>query len=226
MAAKGYQYWALGHVHKREEVSRDPWILYPGNVQGRHARETGPKGCSLVTVEGDEVISVEHQDLDVVRWQVIAVDWAAVDGVGEGLDLTAEVLSRAQEAAGGRLLAVRLAIQGASAAHDELTAHPDRWRNEFRSMASGLGDPGIWLEKIVFETRRPHDLGAELDRADALGDLLRLVAELDAAPGALAELGASFEDLKKKLPLPLQGSDDPFDPTEPETFARNASSRT
>lgn len=48
LAAKGYDYWALGHVHKREVLSEDPWIVFSGNIQGRHIREQGAKGCSLV----------------------------------------------------------------------------------------------------------------------------------------------------------------------------------
>ena len=47
LAAHGYDYWALGHVHERCEVSRDPWIVFPGNIQGRHSRETGAKGATL-----------------------------------------------------------------------------------------------------------------------------------------------------------------------------------
>ena len=59
LRSKGYAYWALGHVHQREEVSHEPWIAYPGNVQGRHAKETGTKGCSLVTVENGRVARVD-----------------------------------------------------------------------------------------------------------------------------------------------------------------------
>ena len=50
LAARGYQYWALGHVHIHEFVCRDPWIVYPGNLQGRSVRECGPKGALLVDV--------------------------------------------------------------------------------------------------------------------------------------------------------------------------------
>ena len=46
---KGYDYWALGHVHQREVLSAEPLVVFPGNTQGRHARETGAKGCILVT---------------------------------------------------------------------------------------------------------------------------------------------------------------------------------
>jgi DNA repair protein SbcD/Mre11 len=47
----GYDYWALGHIHAAEIVSRDPWIVFPGNLQGRSVRETGAKGAVRVTVE-------------------------------------------------------------------------------------------------------------------------------------------------------------------------------
>jgi DNA repair protein SbcD/Mre11 len=51
----GYQYWALGHIHAREIVHADPPVVFPGNLQGRHARETGPKGATLVTVDNHGV---------------------------------------------------------------------------------------------------------------------------------------------------------------------------
>lgn len=218
LAAKGYQYWALGHVHEREEVSRDPWIVYPGNLQGRHARETGAKGCSLVSVEGGEVVAVEHQALDVVRWQQVEVDLSTAESASDSVDSVADALGRAMSDAEGRLLAVRLVLVGTSPAHDELVSHPDRWQHEFRNVAVGLGQPGVWLEKVVLETRRPQDLGSELERPDALGDLLRLVAELERAPMELGEIAASFADLKKKLPLPLQVGEQAFDPTDPESL--------
>ena len=51
LAAKHYQYWALGHVHQRRALERSGVpIVFPGNLQGRYIPETGPKGCELVTV--------------------------------------------------------------------------------------------------------------------------------------------------------------------------------
>ena len=83
LRSKGYQYWALGHVHNREEVSRDPWIVFPGNIQGRHIREIGPKGCTLVTVENGEIEEVEHRDLDVMRWSLCELDVSASESVDD-----------------------------------------------------------------------------------------------------------------------------------------------
>lgn len=38
---KGMQYVALGHIHKAEILCEDPWIVMPGNLQGRHIHELG-----------------------------------------------------------------------------------------------------------------------------------------------------------------------------------------
>lgn len=43
LRSKHYDYWALGHVHEHEVVSEDPYVVFPGNTQGRTIREAGPK---------------------------------------------------------------------------------------------------------------------------------------------------------------------------------------
>ena len=220
LRSKGYGYWALGHVHQREEVSQDPWIVYPGNLQGRHARETGSKGCSVVTVDGGHVAAVEHHALDVVRWARIEVDLSDTTSAEEALDVAVTAFEAALKAADHRLLAARVVLVGATAAHDELASGRDRWEHELRIAASALGEPGVWLEKIEFATRRVRDLESELERTDALGDLLRWVAGLDEAPLELANLGETFSDLKKKLPAPLRTGEEGVDPTDPEVLRK------
>ena len=74
LASKGYDYWALGHIHKREILLDSPLILYPGNIQGRHIRETGPKGCIVATVGDDASTVIEEVSLDVVRWARVEID--------------------------------------------------------------------------------------------------------------------------------------------------------
>ena len=69
LSAHGYQYWALGHVHQRECCRQAPWIVFPGNLQGRHINEAGPKGATLVTVIDGRVARVEPIVLDDVRWE-------------------------------------------------------------------------------------------------------------------------------------------------------------
>ena len=44
LQSKHYDYWAFGHIHQRQQLSEDPPIVYPGNIQGRHRNESGEKG--------------------------------------------------------------------------------------------------------------------------------------------------------------------------------------
>lgn len=214
LRSKGYAYWALGHVHRREEVADDPWIVFPGNLQGRHARETGAKGCTLVTFEDGEIKEVEHREVDVMRWAVVNVDISTTGSAEATLALVRDALEREREAAGGRLLAARLVIEGASPAHAALVGEPERWMHEYRTQAATLGGAGVWLEKVKIASRRPVAFSEELNREDALGDLLRLVHELEASPPQLDDLAGELAELKSKLPLEIISGDDALDPTD------------
>lgn len=224
LRAKGYAYWALGHVHRREIVPRvadQPWIVFPGNLQGRHARETGGKGATLVTVEHGRVVDVAHRDLDVVRWSRLEIDLTGQDRPDDALARIADGLAEALAEADGRMLAARVVVVGATRAHDAFVREPERWVHDVRNLASDLGEPGIWLERLEFATRSRRDLEALRDRDDALGGLLRRIENLHAAPLELGRAGDELEDLKRRLPVPLLGAlevsdQDRVDPTDPE----------
>jgi len=218
LRSKGYQYWALGHVHQREEVSQDPWIVFPGNSQGRHIREEGPKGCTLVTVNSGEIVEVEHRDLDVMRWVRCECDVSASETVEEIYEQVREGLQSALDTAEGRPVAVRLVLQGACAAHSTLHADRERWIQEYRAMATGLGGAGIWLEKVSIKTKPPVHVNEVLERDDALSGLLRSIRDMELDASALDELADEISALRQKLPAELLGGDDPYDPTNPEVL--------
>ena len=216
LRSKGYQYWALGHVHKREEVSQDPWIVFPGNIQGRHIREIGPKGCTLVTVNAGEIVVVEHRDLDVMRWSICELDVSAAETVDDIYEQVREGLQLALDAAEGRPVAVRLVLYGACSAHLKLHAERERWIQEYRALATGLGGAGIWLEKISIKTRPVVSTDEVLERDDALSGLLRAIHDMDLDSSALDGLADEMSVLRQKLPAELLAGDDPFDPANPE----------
>lgn len=216
LRSKGYQYWALGHVHQREVVGREPWIVFPGNIQGRHIRETGPKGCTLVTVDNGEVAAVEHRDLDVMRWSVREVDASGAGSVDEVYARVGEDLQETLDAADGRPVAVRLALRGACAAHAGLQSDPERWVQEYRALATGIGGAGIWLEKVTIGTRPPLSATAAPAPDDALGGLLRAIRDMELNDGALAELAGEVSALGRKLPPDIRGGADPYDPADPD----------
>jgi DNA repair exonuclease SbcCD nuclease subunit len=216
LRSRGYQYWALGHVHAREVAAEDPWIVFPGNLQGRHARETGAKGATLVTVEDREVVRVEHRDLDVFRWASCAAELPDTATGSEALDRVRKVLERELARAGDRSLAVRLTLEGACPVHEDLVAAPEHWVQEIRAVAAGFGEGALWIEKVLFHTRRAGEARDGLGSDDALGGLVRTIRELEADAGQLAALAEDFADLRRKLPPELFAEGEALDPSDPE----------
>jgi exonuclease SbcD len=216
LLSKGYHYWALGHVHTREILYRDPWVVFPGNIQGRHVREVGPKGCTLVTVRHDQVVSADHRDLDVLRWLICNVD---VSGARTGDDVVEHVRQAlVRELADGsdRPLATRIRLMGACQAHGEFSANLDRWTNEIRTVATDVSNGTLWIEQVKLQTRTQADLDQMLARDDALGDLLRALLEWETDEPFLAEVAGEFQQLSRKLPIELRSGDDPVDLDNPQ----------
>lgn len=215
LKAKGYQYWALGHVHKREVVLQDPWIVFPGNLQGRHIRETGPKGCTLVTVEAQEVTQIEHVDLDVLRWQLCQVDVSGCRNVDAVYECIQATLEQALAEGDGRPVVARLELHGATAAHQKIQAQSAHWAEEFRSLAINLGGEGIWLEKVRFKTREQVDLETFIQSDEALGGLVKNLLGLEMDAEKLKELDPDIDAFLNKLPPELRGGEDAFNPLAP-----------
>ncbi len=198
LARFGYDYWALGHIHAAEIVSRDPWIVYPGNVQGRNPRETGPKGAMRVTVEDGRVVAVEPVALDAARWAHERVDVEGLDEDG-ALSRIGAAIEAAVGAADGRPLALRLTLAGETPAHARLVAQREALQDEAR--ARGLqAAADCWVERLRLETRAPPQAA----RASASTDVEALIAasaEEAEFAALVAELARSAAD---KLPRELR----------------------
>ena len=161
--------------------SSDLWVVFPGCLQGRHARETGAKGCSLVHVENGQVVDVEHRVLDVIRWASCDLDLGAVDGLQQVLDRCELALEALLNAAEGRPLATRLRLQGASPVHEELQSRSHWLRQAILRLAAERFGEALWIEKLVLETSSRLDREALLATEGALGSLARGILEIGRA---------------------------------------------
>lgn len=215
LVGKGYDYWALGHVHAREVLCEDPWVVFPGNLQGRHARETGPKGATLVEVSDGRVSSARHVALDVVRFAACRVDAGGAASVDEVLARVRDALAAALGQAEGRLLAARVSLEGGCAANAALRRDPARFLAEVQALGSEVGGEDVWIEKVGFATRELAELADLAARDDAVGQVLRGIRRFRDTPEARAELGRELSSLSAKLPSALRsgplalGWDDP-----------------
>ncbi len=208
LQGKGYDYWALGHVHQREVLLDEPPIVFSGNTQGRHPRETGPKGCMLVTVDDDGRPRLEFRPLDVVRWVTAEVDATGAVGGYDVVDRFGQRLEALLEENEGMPLATRTIIKGETAAHSEILSDVERWSNEIRAAAMEAGGGRVWVEKIRFEITEPSSDTSLRPSDGAMGELSDLLAELAADPGARRGLATELADLDRKMPRELkEGSD-------------------
>lgn len=204
LVAKGYDYWALGHVHQGQVLNERPHVVFPGNLQGRHVRETGPKGACLVTVEAGEVVEVAALALDVVRWAVLDVDVAAAGSTVDVVDLMQEALVQEVAEADGRLLSARIVLQGRTELHSQLVTDVETLTADARASALGLGDEVAWVERVTVRTKPVADTAALAARADALGDLQRMLKEAVVDEELLEQLKADVGELIGKLPHRLR----------------------
>lgn len=202
LLARGYDYWALGHVHQFQVLHEHPHVVFPGNLQGRHIRETGPRGAVLVTVTDGRLSGLTAVPVDVVRWSLVPVPVAADTDIADAVSRIRAALEQAVDReADGRLLACRVELQGRSARHDQLLAAEDHLLAEARSVAVGLGVDAAWVERLVVGPRAEGSEGPGSPvRGDALGELQQMLEAAHADAELLERLGEDPGQLLQRLP--------------------------
>ncbi len=175
--ARGYDYWALGHVHARQVVCEVPRVVFCGNLQGRHARETGIKGCELVTVDG-AALSARFMPLDVVRWHQLRIEVEPGQTLDDLPRQVAQALRPAVAGAGDVLHAVRIVLTGETDLHAAEARQPGTLAATVRAAAQDVSGAEIWIERVRLELRSPVDRAGLGQAGDALGELVRWVDEL------------------------------------------------
>lgn len=199
---KGYGYWALGHVHQAAILNENPHIVFCGNLQGRHIRESGPKGASLVSIEDGQVENISALHVDVVRWCHLLVPVDQCCNVAEAIDLIRHTIERSVERdSHGRLLACRIELTGQTGLNGELLASAEHLLAEARAAALGLGEEAAWVERLVIATESPE---ATPSSQDALGDLQRMIKSATNDQELKAKLASDLGDLIRKLPYEVR----------------------
>lgn len=181
LTASGFHYWALGHIHTRAILHQYPHVVYPGNVQGRHPRETGARGCYIVDVSGTGDVQLNFRPLDAVRWIEGAVSIVGISGESELLEKLLEVSYELASREEGRPVMIRLKLTGEGPLHSKLadgTIVADML--EALQAEHAIEDTTSWifvyeLEQHTFE---PLDWRALEEEESFAGELLRLAGRL------------------------------------------------
>lgn len=214
---KGYDYWALGHIHQREVLHQQhPTILFPGNIQGRHIRESGDKGCTLVRVKNGEIDSYQHYSLDVLRWKICEVDASNAETIEDVIGEARLQLEQLQNQAEGRFLAVRFHITGASPVHQQLIVDKNHVTNNLRSLAIEFGD--VWVEKVKVMTSRLIHIDELKESNSPIASILEFLEDLRDDEETVQLLFQEIADLDKALPHELKNREDGLDFSDPEAM--------
>lgn len=206
LKAKGYDYWALGHVHARQVVCEAPRVVFPGNLQGRHARETGPKGCELVTVEG-AALTARFVPLDVVRWHQVEIDMQPVLQLDDMRRQVVQALQSAVADAGEVLHAMRVVLTGQTPLQALEASQPGTLEAAVQAAAQEVAGADVWIEQVKLRLRSPLDRERIGQGGDALGELVRWVDELSGDGLALeAFCREALTEVLGKLPAEVQAA--------------------
>lgn len=90
---KNYDYWALGHIHQKQQLATHPIVIYPGNIQGLHKNETGEKGCLLVewSERGEKIKFIATAP---IIWEQLSIDLLDLENITQLIERMHEEIAR------------------------------------------------------------------------------------------------------------------------------------
>ncbi|QNO15108.1 DNA repair exonuclease [Alkalicella caledoniensis] len=192
---KGYDYWALGHIHKRSVVSAEPYIIYPGSPQGKSIKETDEKGCYVITIN-EPKWDVEFIETHEVLWvqKEIMIDSLTLDGLLDTLQHTILELEKNINCKG---LIVRFYLTGRGELHSLNAMDMDEIVLTLNDQEE-FYDKFVWVESIQKNTLPEIDLELLSNQDDFLGTLFKIEQEFLGDKGKLSELVDGLDILNNR----------------------------
>ena len=211
LAASGFNYWALGHIHKRSIVQDRCAIAMPGMPQGRDIGESGPKSVTLVTIKDDRTIQIEERITSIAQFESVPIDLTGVESWDEMIAAIANNLGIVRDRVRSEHLVARLRITGTTPLAWRMRRDPDLLREEATHRAFVTGKS--WIEKVEIDCRAPGVTGGS--NADPIIELRRLINEEVLRSDAYrAEIEGIANELRSQLPPECRdvlGSEESFD---------------
>jgi len=196
LVTAGFNYWALGHVHTRSILAKEPaMVVYPGNTQGRNPRESGPRGCYQVDVDTHGRAHLEFVDTSVVRWAHIELsirDCADMD------QLVDSMLREARNASAGfdGPTVVRCTIRGNGVLHRDLQ------RDEMNEELCEVLQSVVVAESVRIATGPELDLESLARTETMVSDFLKVAERALDEPELRQRLADSLTALFRRRDMP------------------------
>ncbi len=176
LISSDFDYWALGHIHEFKILhENNPCIVYSGNTQARHLKETGPKGCCLVTLNSGAPANIQFVATDVVSYHSAKVDVSNTSSVNEVLQaIQSQVEEFAKKSLTREGMVVRLVLTGRTTIHKELQ-NPEATKALTEEIHAFFEGHSPWiLVDLSTQTAGIYDIDSLKDGKDFVADLLNL----------------------------------------------------
>lgn len=193
---KEFDYWALGHIHKRNIIHQEPPVLYPGNTQGRNKKETGEKGCYLVTLQDSNPV-LQFIETSEILWEDLLIETTDVTSFDGLLQLIQEKMSGIRREGKGVIVNLTLQnlaseVMGTVSVNELLELLQEEEKEEISL---------VWPAHIELQ-ERIHWKREELSRdSDFYGELFKVMEEFRSLEQTIAPL--YNQQVAKKLLTPL-----------------------
>lgn len=211
LVQRGYDYWALGHIHEQAVLHREPWIVYPGNLQGRSVRECGAKGAMLVDVADGRIAGLRPMVVDRARWLHLTMPVEEIADESVLLQALRETLHAQLGECAGRMTALRVTLTGATALHGALRARRSELCDEIQALASHAHED-VWLESLKLSTSELPRPAVSAGEQGNLQDAAALLAGLEQDAELRQRADEMLALLRGKLPGALgEGAFDDLD---------------
>ncbi len=176
LISKNFDYWALGHIHEFKILRADnPCIVYSGNSQARHLKETGPKGCCLVTLNSGAPANIRFVPIDVVSYRFAKVDLSGATSINEVLQaIQSQVEELAKESLTHEGLVAKLVLTGRTATHNELQ-NPGATKALAEEINTFFEGHSPWvIADLSTQTSGTYDIDSLKEGKDFIADLINL----------------------------------------------------
>lgn len=175
LAQTGYDYWALGHVHRGQQVDPELPAYYAGNLQGRNPSETGVKGGLLVRIPPNGLPDVTVQPFAPIRWETLVLDELAHV---ESVDALAAAAEEAFQSVHAQALLtewmVRVKLRGACPM--TATLHDERQRRKIAAQLTARLNV-LDVELLPDTLTPPVDVEPHEGEPHLAGEVLALIDE-------------------------------------------------
>jgi exonuclease SbcD len=151
LLAKHYDYWALGHIHLRQQLNESPPIVYPGNLQGRHRNERGKKGFYEVELSKTGA-SLHFVQASAIVFDRLEVSCSGMSHANEWLESCTEVLDSFKSKNGAGIVELLMTDIDFEAGNLFSQSQVEEWLEVLRDFV-GENEPYVWVQKITFASQ-------------------------------------------------------------------------